>query len=69
MEKPNLLSLEETQQIYLELLEEFHKVCKENGLRYDLCGGSMLGAVRHQGFIPGTMTLTCPCPDRTMSGC
>lgn len=65
MEKPNLLSLEETQQIYLELLEEFDKVCKENGLRYDLCGGSMLGAVRHQGFIPwdNDIDLSMPRPD------
>lgn len=65
MEKPKLLSLEETQQIYLELLAEFHKVCEENGLRYDLCGGSMLGAVRHQGFIPwdNDIDLSMPRPD------
>ena len=28
------------------------KICKENGLTYFLSGGSALGAVRHQGFIP-----------------
>ena len=26
--------------------------CKENGIKYFLCGGSTIGAVRHQGFIP-----------------
>ena len=36
MSKPELLTLKETQQVYLELLEEFDKVCMEHGLLYDL---------------------------------
>ena len=65
MEKPNLLTLKETQQVYLELLAEFDKVCAEHGLRYDLCGGSMLGAVRHSGYIPwdNDIDLSMPRPD------
>ena len=65
MEKPNLLSLKETQQVYLELLAEFDKVCTKHGLRYDLCGGSMLGAVRHGGYIPwdNDIDLSMPRPD------
>ena len=65
MEKPQLLTLKETQQIYLELLVEFDKVCKAHGLRYDLCGGSMLGAVRHGGYIPwdNDIDLSMPRPD------
>ncbi|MGX7069194.1 LicD family protein [Gemella bergeri] len=47
-----LMTLKELQGAYLELLIEFDSLCKEYNLRYDLCGGSMLGAVRHQGFIP-----------------
>lgn len=50
MEK--LLTLQEMQQVYLELLGEFDRICQENGLRYDLAGGSLLGAIRHGGFIP-----------------
>jgi len=46
------LTLRELQQVYFELLQEFDQICRENDLRYDLCGGSMLGAVRHQGYIP-----------------
>ena len=47
-----ILSLQEMQRVYLELLAEFDGICKAHGLRYDLAGGSLLGAVRHGGFIP-----------------
>ena len=36
----------------LDLLFQFEKVCKKYGFQYFLCGGSMLGAIRHKGFIP-----------------
>lgn len=36
----------------LELLTEFDHICKEHGLRYTLAAGTLLGAVRHKGFIP-----------------
>lgn len=36
----------------LIIMDEIHKVCVENGLKYYLVGGSLLGAVRHKGFIP-----------------
>ena len=35
-----------------EILDVIHKVCTENGLRYSLAYGTLLGAVRHGGFIP-----------------
>lgn len=38
--------------ILLEMLEWFHKQCVKNNLRYYVIGGTMLGAIRHQGFIP-----------------
>lgn len=34
------------------MLLAFHEYCASNGLQYSLCGGSLLGAVRHKGFIP-----------------
>jgi len=36
----------------LEILLTLDKVCKEHNLRYFIMAGTMLGAVRHKGFIP-----------------
>lgn len=36
----------------LEMLKWFHTFCEEHHLRYYVLGGTMLGAVRHRGFIP-----------------
>lgn len=38
--------------VEIDLLIQFDKVCQKHGLRYFLIGGSLLGAVRHKGFIP-----------------
>lgn len=40
------------QQALLEMMDDFDALCRRNGLCYFLTGGSALGAVRHQGFIP-----------------
>lgn len=44
--------LSELQRQDLEILKEFVRICERKGLRYFLVAGSMLGAVRHRGFIP-----------------
>lgn len=46
------LSLDEVKRLELDLLVYFDKICKKNKLSYFLCGGTLLGAVRHKGFIP-----------------
>ena len=43
---------EELKQIELDLLKDIHKICSQENIRYSLCGGTLLGAVRHGGFIP-----------------
>lgn len=44
--------LRKLQLIELELLIEFDRICRKYNIRYTLTGGTLLGAVRHGGFIP-----------------
>lgn len=46
------LERQEVQKLLLEMLEAFAAYCRKHELRYYLVGGTLLGAVRHQGFIP-----------------
>lgn len=45
-------TLRRLQLTQLEILRVFDRICMEHGLKYSLYAGSLLGAVRHQGFIP-----------------
>lgn len=44
--------LHRMQAVMLNMLKAFDEICRQHGITYYLSGGSMLGAVRHQGFIP-----------------
>ncbi len=46
------LNLKEVKLREIEILLEFDKFCKKNKLKYFLAGGTLLGAIRHKGFIP-----------------
>ena len=46
------LNLQDIQAVELDILLEFDGYCKRHDLHYYLCGGTLLGAVRHKGFIP-----------------
>ena len=46
------IDLEERKKIQLEILDSVHSFCMHNEIRYSLGYGSLLGAVRHAGFIP-----------------
>lgn len=48
----NAYGLEEIQRTLLDMMKEVDRVCREKDIRYTLAGGTMLGAIRHQGFIP-----------------
>ncbi len=46
------LDIEEIKKIELDILDFIDKVCRDNGLKYYLAAGTLIGAVRHKGFIP-----------------
>ena len=46
------ISLEEMKQIQVDILKDVHLFCEKNNIRYTLIYGSLLGAVRHKGYIP-----------------
>jgi len=47
-----MTNLRKLQLLELDILKQVIEICKRHGLRYYLLGGTFLGAVRHQGFIP-----------------
>ncbi|CAM1664761.1 LicD family protein [Streptococcus mitis] len=44
--------IREIQQMELGIMEYIHEVCQKIGVKYFLAYGSLIGAVRHKGFIP-----------------
>lgn len=55
MSEKYVLSKEElrrVQLIQLELICEVDRICKKYNIRYNMVGGTMLGAIRHKGYIP-----------------
>lgn len=46
------ISLEQRKQIQLEMLIEIDKFCRANNIKYMLAFGTLLGAIRHKGYIP-----------------
>lgn len=47
-----ITDINELHGILLDIGKEFHRICSENSIPYYMLGGTMLGAVRHKGFIP-----------------
>ncbi len=65
MNKGKFLSLDEIHEEEIKLLLAFDAFCKDFDIRYSLAGGTLLGAIRHKGFIPwdDDIDLSVPRPD------
>lgn len=46
------ISQQESMQYALGILKRFDAICQEHGLRYSVSYGTMIGCIRHKGFIP-----------------
>lgn len=59
------LSLKELQAYCLDILQDVHNFCESNNIKYSLYAGTMLGAIRHGGYIPwdDDIDIIMPRPD------
>jgi len=46
------IGLDEKKKIMLDIMDVIDAFCHKNGIKYFLLGGSLIGAVRHKGYIP-----------------
>jgi len=63
----NYISGDKCKEMMVEMLADIDRFCTEHGLRYMLAFGTLLGAVRHKGFIPwdDDVDIWMPRPDYT----
>ena len=59
------ITLKEIREIQLDILDKIHAICIQNDFRYSLGGGTLLGAIRHKGYIPwdDDVDIMLPRPD------
>ena len=59
------ITFEERKRIQLEMLKEIDFFCRQHNIRYSLAFGTLLGAIRHKGFIPwdDDVDIMMPLPD------
>jgi len=59
------LNLSGIQQSSLKVLKDVHRFCVSNDINYTLFGGTLIGAIRHHGFIPwdDDIDIAMPRPD------
>lgn len=62
------LTLRQMQEGALNILKKLDGICREQGLRYFLFYGTLIGAIRHKGFIPWDDDLDVAITGRILTG-
>ncbi|MCQ2254512.1 MAG: LicD family protein [Bacteroidaceae bacterium] len=59
------LSIDEIKKVSLDILVDVHEFCVKNNIKYSLAYGTLIGALRHKGFIPwdDDIDIIMPRPD------
>ena len=57
------ISEQELRKIQIEILDEVDNFCRNHAINYWIDCGTLLGAVRHKGYIPWMMILTWECSE------
>ncbi len=47
-----ITDIQELRSLQMGILDDVHRFCEEQGLRYSLSSGTLIGAIRHKGYIP-----------------
>ena len=60
-----IMTLNDIQNVNLDIMSDIHSFCENNGIHYSLAYGSLIGAIRHKGFIPwdDDIDIMMPRPD------
>lgn len=52
LSKTDIVNLKKGQDKMTNMLRVFDRICRKYGLKYWCCGGTLLGVIRHQGWVP-----------------
>ncbi len=56
------IKIDELRNLQLDIMQSIHDFCSKNEIRYSISGGTLLGAVRHKGYIPWDDDIDCMMP-------